>query len=85
MPPNAAIVSAKKPLHVQIVSDAGADGHGVAVVREDRFDGRLGRTLVVEVVDDDGVAAGRQAADRRPADAAGPSGDDGHASCRRPV
>ena len=46
-------------LHVQIVSDVGADSHGVAAVREDRFDGRLGCTLVVEVVDDDGVAAGR--------------------------
>jgi len=49
----------EEPLHVQIVSDVGADGHGVAVVREDRIDDRLGRTLVVEVVDDDGVAAGR--------------------------
>ena len=75
----------EEPLHVQIVSDVGADSHGVAVAGEDRFDGRLGRTLVVEVVDDDGVAAGRQPADRRPANAAGPSGDDGHAAGRRPV
>ena len=82
MPPNAAIVSAKSLLHVQIVSDVGADGHGVAVVRKDRLDGRLGRTLVMEVVDDDGVATGRQAADRRPANAPGPSGNDGHAACR---
>ena len=48
----------EEPLHVQIVGDVGADGHGVAVAREDRFDGRIGRTLVVEVVDDDGVTAG---------------------------
>src|SRR5690349_1192086 len=75
----------EEPLHVQIVSDVGADGHSVAVVREDRIDDRLGRTLVVEVTDDDGVAASRQAADRRPANAAGPSGDDGHAPRGRPV
>ena len=57
----------EEPVHVQIVRDVGADGHGVAVAREDRFDDRLGRTLVVQVVDHDRVAVGRQAADRRPA------------------
>ena len=61
----------EEPLRVQIVSDVGADGHGVAVTGQDRFDRQLGRTLIVEVVDDDGVTAGRQAAGRRPAERRG--------------
>ena len=52
----------EEPGHVQIVSDVSADGDRVAVVGQDRFDGRLGRPLVVQVVDDDGesLAARRQ-------------------------
>ena len=46
------------------------ENNGSALVGKDRFDSRLRRALVMEVVDDDGVAAGRQQADRRPANAA---------------
>jgi hypothetical protein len=75
----------EEPLHVQVVGDVGADGHGVAASREDRIDGRLGRALAVQVADGNGVAADRQAADRRLARAAGAAGDDCHAARRPPV
>ncbi len=60
----------EEALHVQIVSDVAADGHGGATGGENRIDGRLRQPLVVQIVDDDGVAAGRQPADCRPTHAA---------------
>ena len=74
----------EEPLHVQVVGDVGADGHRGAAAGEDRLDGRLRTVLVVEVVDDDGISAGRQPDDRRPAHAARPSGHDRHASLGPP-
>ena len=47
----------EKPLHVQIVRHVRADGDGEGVAVEDRLDRRLRRALIMEVVDDDGVAA----------------------------
>jgi len=45
---------------VHDVGDVGADGLGGAMVGKHHVHGGFGCTLVVEVVDDHGVAAGRQ-------------------------
>jgi len=71
-------------LHVQIVGDVGTDGHGVALSARTAWTVDSA-ALVVQVIDDDLVVSGRQQANGRPANAAGPSGDDCHATRRRSV
>lgn len=75
----------EEPLHVQFVGDVGAYRHGGTPVGENHLDGRVGSQLIVQVVDDDGVAAAGQALNYRPANAAGTPGHDRHATRWRPV
>jgi hypothetical protein len=60
----------EEPLHVQLVRDIGTDGDGRGVASEERLDRRLCAAPIMQVVDDNGVAAARQNTDDRPADAA---------------
>ena len=66
----------EEPLDVQIVGDVGADGDSSAASGQNRLHGRLGGSLVVDVVDDNGVPEAREPVDRLAADASRSPGDD---------
>ena len=66
----------EEPFHIQHVGDVGTDRYGGAETFENGLDGRLRRSLVVDVVDDHGVAEAREPFDRLPAHASRPAGDD---------
>jgi hypothetical protein len=73
----------EEPLDVQLVIDAGADGHGGTFLGQNRIDGRVRRSLVVGVVDGHGVAQAREPDKRLPAHASRPAGDDRDTICRQ--
>ncbi len=59
----------EEPLYVQLVGDVGPDGHSGPAAVENRVDGLLRRSLVVDVVDDDRIAELCKPISCRPADA----------------
>ena len=79
-PPSSAATRVDGGLDLLGVADVGADGQRLATGGLDRLDGGLGGGLV-EVEDGDGEPVLRQPEGRRCTDAAGGTGDDGHAGC----